>query len=123
MSEINLLTERTRGLRRDDIDKVANEYLRTGKVPYKPDHPTNTCDPYTGSWTERLIDLKRLKEFIRGKNLSVKISNSYYAYSGNRLSDFVKYILNQVIKVSGERILFISPAITLEIQKKGREHT
>jgi hypothetical protein len=115
--EVDLLSNKTRGLRKDDIVKVVNDYIKTGCVNYEINHPTNTCDPYTGSWTEKLIDIKQLKAYGKNNNFKVDISNSLYAYSGNILLSLSKYILNQLIKVSGHRNLFLSPTITLEIEK------
>jgi hypothetical protein len=115
--DIQMLSKNCRGLRKDDILKVVNKYLSTGEVLYKIKHPTNTCDPYTGSWTEKIIDLNQLKIFIQNNDLNVDITNSFYAYSGNRLLNVPKYILNKIIRILGPNNLFFSPAFTLEIQK------
>jgi Methyltransferase domain len=116
-TEINLLSLKSRGLRKDDIEKVVHEYIKTGEICYKMEHPTNTCDPYTGSWTEKLIDLKQLKIFIAKNNLIVNISNSLYGYSNNKILNTLKFLLNQLIRASGSENLFFSPTYTLEIQK------
>lgn len=116
-NDIKILSLKTRGLRIDDIEKVVCDYIQTGEICYKIKHPTNTCDPYTGSWTEKLIDLKQLKILIKSNNLIVDISNSFYGYSDNKILNIFKYILNQLIRVSGPKNLFFSPAFTLEIQK------
>jgi len=114
--EVEFLSKNSRGLRIDDIEKMVLRYIKEGSTKNKIDHPTNTCDPYTGSWTERLIDLKQLKAFIESHNLSVNITNSFYCYSDNNLANIIKFFLNQLIKISGRRSLFLSPTITLEIQ-------
>jgi hypothetical protein len=115
--DIKMLSINTRGLIKDNIEKVVNDYIKTGEVPSKMKHPTNTCDPYTGSWTEKLIDLKQLKTYIKSKNLIVDISNSFYSYSNNKRLNLLKYLLNQLIKAVGPGILFFSPSFILEIQK------
>ncbi|MDP2338738.1 MAG: methyltransferase domain-containing protein [Bacteroidota bacterium] len=116
-SDLNLLSIKSRGLRKDDIEKVVYEYIKTGKISYEIKHSTNTCDPYTGNWTENLIDLKELKIFIRRNNLHVVLSNSFHVYSKNKLLNAPKYLLNQLIRVLGPQNLFFSPTYTLEIQK------
>ena len=117
-NEIELLSRNSRGLRIDDIEKMVHEFIKTGETGYTIDHQTNTCDPYTGSWTERLIDLERLKSFCVSNNLLVDITNSFYCYSNNKPLNAVKFLINQLIKISGTKRLFLSPAITLEIQKQ-----
>jgi hypothetical protein len=47
-----MLAKKTRGLMKDDIEKLVEEYIASGKITYQPDHPTNTCDPYTGNWAD-----------------------------------------------------------------------
>jgi len=115
--EVKKLSLKTRGLRKDDIEKVVKHYLESGKINYQIKHPTNTCDPYSGNWTENLIDLKRLKILIKNNNLIVDVTNSTYAYSNNGILNIPKYILNQIIHILGPRHLLFSPTYTLEIQK------
>ena len=115
-NEIDLLATKSRGLRKSDIEKVMADYIKTGEFGYKIDHPTNTCDPYTGNWTERLIDLKQLKSTVRKHNLEVDIRNSFHVYSNNKLLNTPKYLLNLIIRILGPRNLLFSPTYTLEIQ-------
>jgi hypothetical protein len=116
-NDIKLLSKKTRGLRENDIKKVVSEFILSGNINYNLNHPTNTCDPYTGSWTERLIDLKQLRIIIESNHLTVDMSNSFYAFSGNKILNIIKHILNQLIYLSGPKSLFLSPALTLEIEK------
>ncbi len=116
--EIILLSRETRGLRKNEIEKIVTDYMKTSKITYKMKHPTNTCDPYNGNWTEKLIDLKQLKKFTGKLNMTIKITNSYYAYSENKFLNAIKYFLNQLLRLFGPDCLFLSPTITLEIHKE-----
>lgn len=116
--EVELLSKRTRGLRENDIEILVRDYLKTGQIFYEIYHPTNTCDPYTGNWTEHLIDLKKLKSIIIKKRLLFDVSNSYYGYSKNKIWNVPKFLINQLLKIVGKRHLFFSPTYTLEVQKK-----
>lgn len=115
--QLQLLAKKTRGQRKEDILKTVESYIETTQINYKINHPTNTCDPYTGNWTEKLLDLKSLKKFIRNKNLEVAISNSFYAYSNNKILNIPKFLSNLFIKSFGKSNLFFSPTYTLEIHK------
>jgi predicted RNA methylase len=116
-NNIELLAKESRGLIKDDIEKLAADFIKTKKINYHFAHPTNTCDPYTGSWSENLIDLKELKEFIRSKGLKVDITNALHSYGSSKMQNAVKYILNVAMKISGKNNLFFSPVYVLEIDK------
>jgi len=116
-NEIKELSSKTRGLKKDDIEEVVQNYIKKNVINYHISHPTNTCDPYTGNRTENLIDLKRLKKIIRKNNLKVNITNSFYSNSNNKIFNVPKQLLNLVIKILGSKNLFFSPTYTLEIQK------
>ncbi|MDX5586277.1 MAG: methyltransferase domain-containing protein [Aureibaculum sp.] len=117
-NEIELLSTKTRGLRKDDIENAVEDYIKTGKIIYQINHPTNTCDPYTGNWTENLINLEQLEKIVIKNNLTFNISNSFYSYSNNKILNIPKLLLNQIIRALGTAHLFFSPSYTLEIQKE-----
>jgi len=116
--DVNNLAKQSRGLIKDDIEKLVADYLLTGKITYRPDHPTNTCDPYTGNWAENMINIDELKSFSASNDLSVKVTNTYYGYSKNKLLNFPKRLVNMLIKLMGKSNLVFSPMYVLEISKK-----
>ncbi len=109
---------KTRGLRKDDILKQANNYIATGNIKYKIKHPTNTCDPYTGNWTEKIIDTKELCKFVKSLSFDCQTTNSYYSYSEKAMLNIVKYALNLVIRILGKSNLFFSPSYTVEVKSR-----
>jgi len=116
-TDLSLIAKGTRGLIKERIELLAEIYFKTGEIKYFPDHPTNTCDPYTGSWTERLIDLNELKDFTRSVNLKIRCVNTYYSYNNNHLINLIKMFLNILIFFSGKENLFFSPSVIVEIDK------
>lgn len=54
--EIKQMAINTRGLIRDDIIKCVGQYIESKEFPQLIEHPTNTCDPYTGNWMEHLVN-------------------------------------------------------------------
>lgn len=119
LSKIDFLAKSTRGLMVDDINVNVEEYIKKGNIKYKIHHPTNTCDPYTGNWTENLIDLKYLRSVVSEMGFEVEISNSFYSYSKSKLVNIFKGLLNFLMLVFGNKILSISPSYTLIARKKG----
>lgn len=82
--EIEKLARTTRGLMASDIIACVDEYLHQGYITYNNDHPTNTCDPYTGNWCEHLIKTEWLKDILKELGYSVEIMNGHYHCSQSR---------------------------------------
>lgn len=115
-ADLSLIAANTRGLIKERIEQIAEIYLKSGKLEYIAGRSTNTCDPYTGSWTERLLDLNELKTIAKGLNLKIRYSNTSYAYNNNWLANLIKWFLNILIYLSGNN-LFLSPCLIVEIDK------
>ena len=115
--QINFLGKITRGLAKQDILKTVEIYNTTGELTYKPNHPTNTCDPYTGNWNEHIIDLNELQTYLNSIQFSTKILNTTYAPSKNRIFNLPKYLLNQIIQLAPKHILQLSPMYILKVSK------
>jgi 2-polyprenyl-3-methyl-5-hydroxy-6-metoxy-1,4-benzoquinol methylase len=111
---LNLLASQTRGLDISDISKEIEKYKETGMLLYKMKHPTNTCDPYTGNWTENLIDIEWLKSHLSQLNFQAKVSSGIYGFTTNKRLNFVKSILNFIIRRTGKIGLFLSPSYMLK---------
>lgn len=76
--EISILTTKTRGLREDDVRKTVRAYLQSGRMPPDPEHPTNTCDRWTGNWAERLMDPFYLSSLLCRNGLTAEVAPLYW---------------------------------------------
>ncbi len=114
---LDTLAKQTRGLRKDDIERVVSDFLETGAMRYHIKDPTNTCDPFNGNWSEHLINLKELRQIIVDSGMTVKFTNSYYSYSGNALLNLPKFLLNMYLRFSSNKNLWLSPTYTVEACK------
>jgi len=117
-NEIDYLTKKTRGLRKDDIEKIVNSFIKKEVINYAIKHPTNTCDPYTGNWTEHLINLEDFKIDLKAKGFKVNYSNSLYSLSSNNILNKFKIFINLLIQLLKPNNLFFSPNYVLELEKK-----
>lgn len=115
--EIELLAKQTRGLRIDDIKETIDYYISNNKINYTIKHPTNTCDPYNGNWSERLIDLNKLKSIALKISPNIEFTNTLYSYSKNKIYNLPKYLLNILLIIFGRKSLFLSHTYSLEIKK------
>ena len=103
------IAKSTRGLIKQNIEKCVDEYIKDGKISYKPDHPTNTCDPYTGNWVEHLMNTKWLENILRNEVFEVKILSGYWKNSNHILQRLITELLNLGIKYLGTKALYIAP--------------
>ena len=109
---IDKLALATRGLNEPDIIKACSEYFLNQKLP-KPSHPTNTCDPITGSWTERLLTEKQYQQIYKRAGFSLSVYNGFYnEWQGGAKASVLK-LLNITTKLVGRNARFLSSYITL----------
>ena len=108
------LAKASRGLRKTDILNMLIAYDENGIVPTEITHPTNTCNPETGSWSERLVELNEYKEFYLLNGYSLAISNGFYDdQKGSIMRRSVIRILNWLIKILPIQGRKIAPFIFL----------
>ncbi|MBK7523804.1 MAG: hypothetical protein IPI53_06485 [Saprospiraceae bacterium] len=110
---VDYLAHCTRGLIQADIEKCIEEFRSTGNITYRIDHPTNTCDPYTGNWCEHLMDLEQLKGMVSNSGFSAQIITGRYPAGGSFLLRLVKLLLNVILQIMGRRGMFVAPYYVL----------
>lgn len=111
--EANQLAQATRGKIEPDIKKCVDEYLKTGCIPPELDHPTNTCDPYTGNWAEHLMDPYRLKDILSQEGFKAKVLNGYYGHYDSYIKRVLAKTLNTCIYISGSLGIRLAPFFTI----------
>lgn len=117
MSEVESIAKNTRGLCKNDIEKCVSEYVALGNFAYRPDHLTNTCDPMTGNWNERLMSIGFLKNVVEKNGFNFSILNGYYGCSCKNLKGFLKLIINYIIRLSGKKGIYLSPYYVVLVEK------
>lgn len=111
--ELNALVTNTRGLRKDDIVKACGQYNTEKLLPSLISHPTNTCDPLSGSWTERFLSFEEYKSLFNRHGYALSIKNGFYNQYQGGLKGTVLLFLNKLIKITGRAGNMISPYIML----------
>lgn len=105
----------TRGLNKTDILMAVDKYLYTQQLPKPINHPYNTCDPITGSFTERMLTVNEYENlFIQnGYRLSI-VSGNYNSFGGG-LKKLILKLVNMFINFFPKSYLgrFVSPSIYL----------
>jgi 2-polyprenyl-3-methyl-5-hydroxy-6-metoxy-1,4-benzoquinol methylase len=107
---VNKLATATRGLRKDDVEKVAEKFIHSGILPAVIPHPTNTCDPETGSWSERLLSFEEYKQIYSNAGFEVQFYDGFYNEYESSLKSRMLSLLNRLIPFAGNRL---SPFVIL----------
>lgn len=117
--EIDQLARTTRGKIESDIKRCLHDYLNTRQLPEEPNHPTNTCDPYTGNWAEHLMNQQHLKNILSSADFRVNILSGYYGHSKNPIKNFGFKCLNLCITTFRKQGIRIAPFYTVYGKQNG----
>lgn len=118
-SDVEALTARTRGLHKADIQKVVKDFQTTKQMPPMPKHPTNTCDPLTGSWQERLLDIDDVRTTLGACGFGVRVMGGYYAaHDGGVAKKAVARLLNHGISLLGSQGARLAPCIMFHAARR-----
>lgn len=112
-NEIDTLVSHTRGLNKADIERYCNNYMGGNELPSTIQHPTNTCDPITGSWTERLLSYREYHDIYEKNYFRLSIENGYYNVHQSFPKGSFLRVLNYMIKNFEKFGNFISPLVIL----------
>ena len=110
---ISELAIRTRGLQKLDIEKAVDNYVKTNQLPITMQHATNTCDPITGSFTERLLTIKEYQQLYLQNNFKLAIYYGFYNQFEGGIKSKVAQFFNFAIKLSRNQAKLISPFMVL----------
>lgn len=104
----------TRGKIVDDIIRSVNGYRSTGTMPDPLPDQHWVCDPYTGSWTERVLPINTYREMAARAGFALTWTNGFYNASakGFAKSLFIGCV-NVLISRVGALGKFIAPYIVL----------
>lgn len=106
---VEQLARSTRGLIQRDIERCVDEFRLRGRITYHIDHPTNTCDPYTGNWCEHLMDCEWLARVVENAGFSVQIMTGRYHRYESLLMIGATMLFNVMIRLLRRRGMFIAP--------------
>ena len=113
-SQADKLAGATRGLRKEDILLAVEKFIQTSEYP-KPGDAFNTCHPINGSWTERVLPIKRYRDIYHAYHFHFELKQGFYNEFTPGLKRFVNGILNILVKLFGGKV---SPFIVLIGYKK-----
>ncbi|MHA1883766.1 MAG: hypothetical protein ACW96S_01825 [Promethearchaeota archaeon] len=110
-SKLDHLIRVTRGLREPDIKKCVQNYLDTGNLLKTPDSkfPTNTCDPHSGNWAERLMNPFDLVEILKKDGFKSKMEIGVYGSHSQTLYNVIGKFANILINLIPQKAIYFAP--------------
>ncbi|MBS4043756.1 MAG: class I SAM-dependent methyltransferase [Chitinophagaceae bacterium] len=119
-----LLAKATRGLKDSDIKKFVDDFKKTGKLKMININKTNTCDPISGNFTERILSLVEYKKIYHLHNVELQVTSGFYNTSGNFIRQIVLKILNTFIIAFSKRYMSrtVAPFILLVGISKNKQY-
>lgn len=101
----------TRGLKYSDIEAAVSN-----GSPFDVGDAYNTCDPVTGSWTERILPIRTYRNYAKCHGALVKVDKGFYNAHRNGIKGLLSQGLNALLHLPGT--LFIAPFIILNFEKE-----
>ncbi|MFZ1528953.1 MAG: class I SAM-dependent methyltransferase [Ferruginibacter sp.] len=102
---VESLAQKTRGMIEADIIESVELYINKGIEPVPLSHPTNTCDPYTGSWTENLVTIREYEKLYAENNFKLEVKTGFYNQWGKAvLKNILAWKMNIGIKILGKTL-------------------
>jgi 2-polyprenyl-3-methyl-5-hydroxy-6-metoxy-1,4-benzoquinol methylase len=110
---IDWLASATRGKQENDIYIAVDDFIRNKTLPIPIQHPTNTCDPITGSWTERLLTINEYQELYYKYDFRLDIYYGYFNEFESGLKFWIAKMINQLLFLLGKKAKLLSPFMVL----------
>lgn len=112
--ELARLATATRGLNQLDIIKSVSRYEENGELPLPPARVSNTCNPETGSWTERVLSLHAYRTIYSRYGFELSIKSGFYNSYTPGFKKYPNLFRNILVKLTGS---VTAPFITLSARK------
>jgi hypothetical protein len=90
----------TRGLYQPDILRA----VASMKIPQPPADPYNTCNPITGSFTERILSFAEYTRLYKMNDWQLNVLPGFYDTDKKGLKSIISHLLNAAKPVFGMRI-------------------
>jgi 2-polyprenyl-3-methyl-5-hydroxy-6-metoxy-1,4-benzoquinol methylase len=117
--ETEQLITLTRGLLKDEIVAGVQQYKTKGILPAPYDGAFNTCDPFTGNWTERLTSVATIEKWFQSAGFDYETINGFYdTHYQKAWKNLISRSLNSFIQPKGTTGLFFCPFIGLSGKKQ-----
>ena len=92
--QLEILSKATRGLIKNDIITYVDDYKKSELLQPININKYNTCDPLTGSFTERILTIEEYKKTYHQHQFKLNIISGFYNDEGNILKAILIKLIN-----------------------------
>lgn len=118
------MIELTRGLDLSQILNTIASFKSTGALPSKHTDPTNTRDPYSGNWVERLLPFEEYKKAAAAAGFQSEFLPGFYDTNYKSFyKNFVSNILNLILSKTPFFTKEISPFLAMRFWTESEVHS
>lgn len=115
---IEKLAKRNRGFVKAQIIERTQAYIQTGLLPVLSQDSTNTCDPFTGAWVERLVSVNEYERAAQNAQFKFSIIAGFYnTQYHSKFKNIIAIILNKILKLNPPFKLQLSPFLAMKLVK------
>jgi hypothetical protein len=112
---ISEIAKLTRGMIYPEILFAIQLYNKEGVKPSPIAHPTNTCDPETGNWSERLVSIQEFETIAKNNSKILKYSSiGYNTYRKSAVLSLFFIVINYLCNNKLGR--FFLPLVKIELK-------
>lgn len=115
---IRTLAILNRGYTEKEILQRSAYYIKSGHWPAPPQEHSNTCDPISGAWVERLVTYSDYQYAAQVAGFSMEALAGFYNTNySSFLKNCVSFVLNGLLKFKHPFILNLSPFLAMKLTK------
>jgi 2-polyprenyl-3-methyl-5-hydroxy-6-metoxy-1,4-benzoquinol methylase len=116
---INTLARLNRGFIQQDIMARVKNYIDTGKLPEPFQEPSNTRDPSSGAWVERLVSFTDYRKAAGSNSFTFELIPGFYnTHYTSSAKNIVSRFLNLILKIKNPWSVNLSPFLAMKLIKK-----
>ncbi len=116
VTELQYWAKNTRGLIYSDIESAVELHRENEEVDQY-----NTCDPASGSWTERVLPFSDYRKILSMSDFRMTVCNGFYNTHAKGLKGKVSACLNVLLRNGGMVARFFAPFVTLDVKPQNFE--
>ncbi len=112
------LAKLNRGYMEQEIIARVSSYIQSGKLPAPFQEPSNTRDPATGAWVERLVSYSNYKKAAESSLFQFELVPGFYnTHYTSGIKNIVSQVLNLILKIKNPWSVNLSPFLAMKLKK------
>lgn len=118
-NELELLAKNNRGFTKPVILQRVQRYLSSKTLALPLHHPTNTCDPISGVWVERLVPVSAYRKAAEEAGFNFEpIKGFYNTHYSKPVYNLLAGVMNKILALLPDNHVSASPFLAMKLSHK-----